>query len=57
MYAPYEDGMPLLNFSTFSTNVSLVEEADLERALDSFELPVLRADEAGGRAGAPSNGR
>ena len=40
MFAPYEEGMPLLNFSTFSTNVSLVEESDLERAIDSFDLDV-----------------
>ena len=45
MFAPYEEGMPLLNFSTFSTNVSLVEEADLERAIDSFDIPVV--DESG----------
>ena len=36
--------MPLLNISTFSTNVSIVEEADLEHALDSFEVPVIDAD-------------
>ena len=39
MFAPYEDGVPLLNISTFSTNVTLVEESDLERALSAFELP------------------
>ena len=43
MFAPYEEGMPLLNFSTFSTNVSLVEESDLERAIESFDLPVVDA--------------
>ena len=48
MYAPYEDGMQLLNFSTFSTNVSLVEEADLERALASFDMPVLRPNDDAG---------
>jgi hypothetical protein len=42
-FAPYEEGLPLLNFSTFSTNVSLVEESDLERAIDSFDLPVVDA--------------
>ena len=36
--------MPLLNCSTFSTNVSLVEEADLERALESFDMPVVGGD-------------
>ena len=41
MFAPYEEGMPLLNISTFSTNISLVEEGDLERALESFEVPVV----------------
>ena len=40
-YAPYEDGMPLLNFSTFSTNVTLVEESDLERAIESFDINVV----------------
>ncbi len=35
--------MPLLNFSTFSTNVSLVEESNLEQALASFDVPVERA--------------
>ena len=43
MFAPYEEGMPLLNFSTFSTNVSLVEESDLERAIASFDLSVVDA--------------
>jgi hypothetical protein len=38
--------MQLLNFSTFSTNVSLVEEADLERALASFDMPVIRPHDA-----------
>ena len=47
MFAPYEEGMPLLNFSTFSTNVSLVEESDLERAIESFDLPVIEADADG----------
>ena len=46
MFAPYEEGMPLLNCSTFSTNVSLVEEADLERALESFDMPVVGGDAA-----------
>ena len=41
MFAPYEEGMPLLNFSTFSTNVSLVDESDLERAIESFDIPVV----------------
>ena len=41
MFAPYEEGMPLLNISTFSTNVSLVEDADLARAIESFEVPVV----------------
>ena len=35
--------MPLLNISTFSTNVSVVEESDLERAIASFEVPVVDA--------------
>ena len=48
MFAPYEEGMPLLNISTFSTNISLVEESDLERALASFDVPVVDADVAGG---------
>ena len=39
----YEEGMPLLNLSTFSTNVSVVEESDLERAIASFEVPVVDA--------------
>jgi hypothetical protein len=33
--------MPLLNFSTFSTNVTLVEESDLERAIESFDINVV----------------
>ena len=33
--------MPLLNFSTFSTNVTLVEESDLERAIESFHINVV----------------
>ena len=41
MFAPYEEGMPLLNISTFSTNISLVEESDLERAIASFEVRVV----------------
>ena len=40
MFAPFEEGVPLLNISTFSTNVSLVEEAELERALAAFEVPI-----------------
>ena len=46
MFAPFssnEEGMPLLNFSTFSTNVSLVEEADLEKAIAAFDIPVIDA--------------
>ena len=39
MYAPYEHGVPLLNISTFATNITLVEESEMERALDTFELP------------------
>ena len=39
MFAPYEDGVPLLNISTFSTNVTLVEDSDIDRALSAFELP------------------
>lgn len=46
MYAPYEEGMPLLNFSTFSTNVSLVEDGDLERAIAAFDLPVVQAEDS-----------
>lgn len=42
MFTPYEEGLPLLNISTFSTNVSLVEETDLEHALASFDIPVVR---------------
>jgi hypothetical protein len=44
MFTPYEEGLPLLNISTFSTNVSLVEETDLEHALASFDIPVVRSD-------------
>ena len=33
------------NFSTFSTNVSLVEESDLERAIASFDIPVQSGDD------------
>lgn len=45
MYAPYEHGVPLLNISTFATNITLVEESEMERALDTFELPhKLAAD-------------
>mmetsp|Transcript_8171 Transcript_8171/g.24220 ORF Transcript_8171/g.24220 Transcript_8171/m.24220 type:complete len:139 (-) Transcript_8171:314-730(-) len=45
MYAPYEQGLPLLNISTYSTNISLIEEEDLSRAIASFDLPVLRPSE------------
>mmetsp|Transcript_64797 Transcript_64797/g.193631 ORF Transcript_64797/g.193631 Transcript_64797/m.193631 type:complete len:415 (-) Transcript_64797:345-1589(-) len=53
MFAPYEDGVPLLNISTFSTNVTLVDESDLERALSAFELPhqVVESDECEGEEG------
>jgi len=43
MYAPYERGVPLLNISTFATNITLVEESEMERALDAFELPHIVA--------------
>ena len=43
-YAPYERGVPLLNISTFVTNITLVEESEMERALDAFELPHIFAD-------------
>ena len=32
-------------FSTFSTNVSLVDEADLDKALSSFDMPVHDEDD------------
>ncbi|KAL1523015.1 hypothetical protein AB1Y20_017977 [Prymnesium parvum] len=50
MFAPYEDGVPLLNISTFSTNVTLVEDSDIERALSAFKLPhkVLECEESDG---------
>eukprot|EP00308_Calcidiscus_leptoporus_P016559 CAMPEP_0119354792 /NCGR_PEP_ID=MMETSP1334-20130426/3773_1 /TAXON_ID=127549 /ORGANISM="Calcidiscus leptoporus, Strain RCC1130" /LENGTH=394 /DNA_ID=CAMNT_0007368463 /DNA_START=118 /DNA_END=1302 /DNA_ORIENTATION=+ len=38
MFAPYKERLPLLNVSTFSTNVTLVEEKDLDRALGAFEV-------------------
>ena len=46
MYAPYERGVSLLNISTFVTNITLVEESEMETALDAFELPHIfaRAD-------------
>ena len=44
MYAPYERGVPLLNISTFATNITLVEESEMERALEAFELPHRFAD-------------
>ena len=37
MFAPYKQGVPLLNVSTFATNVTLVEDKDLDRALSAFE--------------------
>ena len=50
MFAPYEEGLPLINVSTFSTNLSLVEDDDLERAVASFEIPVVFEDETELRA-------
>jgi len=47
MYAPYERGVPLLNISTFVTNITLVEESEMERALDAFELPHIFAGYSG----------
>jgi hypothetical protein len=43
MFAPSEESMPLLNISTFSTNISLIEESCLEQALASFDVPVVGA--------------
>lgn len=89
MYAPYEEGLPMINISTFSTNMcapalsllrsraslpisfsarflpprvalprcrsshgsrllhnrSLVEEADLDRAIAAFDVHVVRVPE------------
>jgi len=45
MYAPYEEGLPMINISTFSTNISLVEEADLDRAIAAFDVHVVRVPE------------
>mmetsp|Transcript_32468 Transcript_32468/g.68291 ORF Transcript_32468/g.68291 Transcript_32468/m.68291 type:complete len:390 (-) Transcript_32468:558-1727(-) len=46
MFAPYKERVPLLNISTFSTNITLVEEKDLDRALGAFEdaLKIIQAD-------------
>ena len=38
MFAPYRERVPLLNLSTFATNVTLVEERDLDAALSAFEV-------------------
>lgn len=37
MFAPYRERVPLLNVSTFATNVTLVEERELAAALAAFE--------------------
>ena len=42
MFAPYKERVPLLNVSTFSTNVTLVEEGDLARALGAFKLELRK---------------
>ena len=45
MFAPYEEGVPLLNLSTFSTNITLVEESELQRALAAFAFRHVYEDE------------
>ena len=44
MFAPYKERVPLLNISTFSTNVTMVEEMQLDTALGAFELVCKMAE-------------
>jgi hypothetical protein len=40
MSSPYEAGVPLLNMSTYSTNVSLVAETDVADAVETLKLKL-----------------